>query len=368
MKGATIMPRKSAPRAAIYVRVSSRQQLDGTSLEDQERICRQFATDRGFDVRMVYRDEAKSAYSDELQKRPAFSQMLNAAAVRRFDAVIVYKLDRFARKARIYHNAKHELEKVGVTLFSATEPAEETAAGRLSSGMLAEFAEFYSRQLSERVKLSLASRAASGRWVGDVPFGYRRNKKAAEGIEPDPATRMWPLIIFVAYLEGYKVRDIADALNQTNIRLRHGRPWHRDAVYNILQNPAYMGLGRAGELGAYQSNHTPLVPAALWRRAEKLRLARKTRGGRQIQTWPVARPRRKRDYIPHCALCDKVMHRSTSGETIYKHGYWRCKNVECQAKGVRIDIVDSQVAALRAGGTVIERVWIVYKRGVERFE
>ena len=131
----------------IYIRVSDQQQTRGSSLADQETTCRAFAEHAGQKVVRVYRDDGKSAWKDDIKHRPQFAQMLASARSGAFQAVIVYKLDRFARKARIYHTCRWQLEQVGVQLVSATEPNEPTAAGRLSSGMLAEFAEFYSAQL-----------------------------------------------------------------------------------------------------------------------------------------------------------------------------------------------------------------------------
>ncbi|NJK81349.1 MAG: recombinase family protein, partial [Chloroflexaceae bacterium] len=157
----------------IYIRVSDEKQTRGASLIDQERTCRDFAERAGYKVATVYRDDGRSAWKDDLRHRPAFERMLAAARSPRrpFSAVVVFKLDRFARKARIYHTYRYELERAGVDLFSATEPNEASAAGRLSSGMLAEFAEFYSAQLSERIKASHQGKIARGEWVGDVPFG-----------------------------------------------------------------------------------------------------------------------------------------------------------------------------------------------------
>src|SRR5579883_2382341 len=82
------------PRAAIYVRVSSRLQEDeGTSLETQEEYCRQYADEHGYRVldAHVYREVHTGI---ELWERPQLTRLREAIRRRQFDAVIAYAIDR----------------------------------------------------------------------------------------------------------------------------------------------------------------------------------------------------------------------------------------------------------------------------------
>src|SRR5687767_2989145 len=87
--------------AAIYVRVSSREQVEGYSLEAQRRACREFCATRGYTVVIEYVDEGVSAHTDNLAKRPGFARMLADAEAGRFGVIVVHKMDRFARKLRV---------------------------------------------------------------------------------------------------------------------------------------------------------------------------------------------------------------------------------------------------------------------------
>jgi site-specific DNA recombinase len=160
--------------------------------------------------------------------------MLRQARNGIYRAVIVYKLDRFARKARIYHTARYDLERAGVQLLSASEPNEANAAGRLSTGMLAEFAEFYSAQLSERIKGAQASKAARGLWVGSAPFGYELHNRQ---LVPGPLW-LWVVHIFVGYAQGSSSVRLSRALNAAGVPLRSGKPWTKDSVLMVLRNHA----------------------------------------------------------------------------------------------------------------------------------
>lgn len=106
---------------AIYVRVSSEDQVRGTSLESQEAQCRQHAERNGWTVLRVYRDEGASAKTAD---RPQFQQMLrdlsrSGAGVER---LVIWKLDRFARSMDDHVECRRRLAASGVYIASATEP------------------------------------------------------------------------------------------------------------------------------------------------------------------------------------------------------------------------------------------------------
>lgn len=341
----------------IYVRVSDAQQTRGDALADQERSCREFARRAGYRVVRVYRDEGRSAYKDDLKHRPAFVAMLDAA--RTYQAAIVYKLDRFARRARIFHTCRWQLEQAGARLLSATEPNETTAAGRLSAGMLAEFAEFYSAQLSERIKGATASKAARGLWVGSAPFGY---DLVARQLVPNEL-RLWVVAVFVCYDLGHSTNAIAAALNAAGVPMSSGKPWTKDTVLMILRNHAYIGRAGGRALEAYQAAHQPLVSLDLWQRvSETLGKRRKRPTGPRRSSRPAPL-----GYEPRCQLCGSKMYRIKSASAVYL----RCRgsiNKTCQAKGVPLDLVEHQVELLKKSGAAIARVWLRAPRGVEQFE
>jgi site-specific DNA recombinase len=344
----------------IYLRVSDEKQTRGASLSDQERTCREFAARAGYKVVAVYRDDGRSAWKDDLRHRPQFEQLLADAGQRgrRWCAVVVFKLDRFARKARIYHTSRYELERAGVQLLSATEPNESSAAGRLSSGMLAQFAEFYSDQLSERIRASHQGKAARGEWVGDVPFGYVR---AGKSIVPGPLW-LWVVCIFVAYSQGATTPQLAAALNAAHVPLRSGKPWTKDSVQMVLRNHAYVGRAGGRAVPAYESGHKPLVTSELWQAVQSRLYARRRRpSGPRKGPRPAPLPWRVR-----CALCDGSMHRHSSAGG----RYLRCRaalNKTCSAKGIQLHLVEQQIAELEKAAGPVATVWLRAPRGVEKF-
>src|SRR4051812_27183546 len=118
----------STKRAGAYVRVSSEEQVEGYSLAAQERAIAAYCEAHDFELVIHYRDEGKSARSDDLSKRPDFRQMLADAEAGRFDLLIVPNLDRFARNRRVAFDAYERLGRAGVGFISVSENIDYSSA------------------------------------------------------------------------------------------------------------------------------------------------------------------------------------------------------------------------------------------------
>lgn len=146
-------------RAALYGRVST---TDQTS-ENQFLELHQFATARGWTV-VEYRDEG---ISGSRQSRPALDRLVRDAKRRRFDVLVVWKLDRLGRSLRHLILLLDELSALGVAFVSLGEGIDATTpAGRLQLHVLGAIAEFERGRLAERVKAGLARARAQGKRLG----------------------------------------------------------------------------------------------------------------------------------------------------------------------------------------------------------
>ncbi len=88
-------------RAAVLVRVSSVSQVDGHSLNAQERLFKELCKNRGWEPVRVYREEGRSAHVEAISRRPVFRQLLEDAGKGLFDVVVVHTLDRWSRNQRV---------------------------------------------------------------------------------------------------------------------------------------------------------------------------------------------------------------------------------------------------------------------------
>lgn len=111
-------------RAVIYTRFSSHKQ-NTTSTTAQLKECRAFAERNGYYIVGEYIDESISGKSDD---RPEFLRMIEDSSKGKFDRIIVYQLDRFARNRYDSANYKNKLRKNGVKVLSAKENISENAS------------------------------------------------------------------------------------------------------------------------------------------------------------------------------------------------------------------------------------------------
>ena len=108
-----------------------------------------------------------------LMKRPEFLRMIEDSKKKTFDYVLVYQLDRFARNRYDSANYKAKLKKNGVRVLSAKENITEDASGILIEGVLESMAEYYSAELSQKVKRGIRESYEKGYFIGGYGlFGY----------------------------------------------------------------------------------------------------------------------------------------------------------------------------------------------------
>ncbi|MGH9734344.1 MAG: recombinase family protein [Candidatus Acidiferrales bacterium] len=149
-------------RAAIYARVSTTG--SGQSPEMQLRELREYIARRGWDAAGEYVD---AGISGAKERRPELDRLMTAARRRQFDAVVVYRYDRFARSLRHLVNALEDFRALGIDFVSLHEGVDtSTPNGRLVFGIFASIAEFERELIRGRVRSGLAAAKARGARLG----------------------------------------------------------------------------------------------------------------------------------------------------------------------------------------------------------
>ena len=147
-------------RVAIYARVSTNVQDAGLQTSD----LRQFAEARGWTLADEYVDAGVSGAKDS---RPELNRLMLDAKRRRFDVVLVWKLDRFGRSLRHLVNALAEFESLNIAFVSLSDNLDlSTASGRLMFNIIGAMAEFERALIQERVKAGIRNARAKGRRFG----------------------------------------------------------------------------------------------------------------------------------------------------------------------------------------------------------
>ncbi|HUV52604.1 MAG TPA: recombinase family protein, partial [Dehalococcoidia bacterium] len=183
-------------KVASYARVSSERQAEkDLSIPGQIKSLREYATRNGHTVVREFTDEAETGRTSD---RPAFREMIALSRLKHppFEAILVWKLSRFARNREDSIIYKSLLRKQGIQVISINEPIEDSPSGRLLEGVIEVIDEFYSANLAEDVTRGMRDNAAKGYLNGGkTPYGYRRVKvkdgqTTRSKLEPDEATAL----------------------------------------------------------------------------------------------------------------------------------------------------------------------------------
>ena len=222
--------------AVIYARYSSDNQRE-ESIEGQLRECKEYADQNGITVVRTYIDRALSAKTDS---RPQFQQMIHDSATHTFEAVLVWKLDRFSRNRYDSAHYKRILKNNRVHVVSVTEPISNTPEGIMLESLLEGRAEYYSAELAEKVSRGHKENALKAKFNGGpVPLGYRIDSEHHYQI--DPATAPVVQEAFQRYAAGESIRSIIESLNARGIRNSRGNPFTKNSFQTLLKNRRYLG-------------------------------------------------------------------------------------------------------------------------------
>ena len=131
----------------------------------ETRVCRDFCKRHNIRIVEIYADRATSA-SKDIEKRVQFLKMIKDSEKGLFDAVIVYKLDRFARSRYDSATYKYRLKRNGVQLISATENISNDPEGIILESVLEGMAEFYSAELSQKINRGMRESAYKHNSIG----------------------------------------------------------------------------------------------------------------------------------------------------------------------------------------------------------
>ena len=222
--------------AVIYARYSSDNQRE-ESIEGQLRECKEYADQNGITVVRTYIDRALSAKTDS---RPQFQQMIHDSATHTFEAVLVWKLDRFSRNRYDSAHYKRILKNNRVHVVSVTEPISNTPEGIMLESLLEGMAEYYSAELAEKVSRGHKENALKAKFNGGpVPLGYRIDSEHHYQI--DPATAPVVQEAFQRYAAGESIRSIIESLNARGIPNSRGNRFTKNSFQTLLKNRRYLG-------------------------------------------------------------------------------------------------------------------------------
>ena len=247
----------SAPRAAVYLRVSTgRQAEQDLSIPDQKAQTRAWAVQRGWTVVAEYVEPGASATDD---KRPEFQRMIERACdgENAFDVIVVHLFSRFFRDAFGLEFYVRKLAKHGVRLVSITQELGDDPAQVMMRQVIALFDEYQSKENAKHVLRAMKENARQGFWNGSrPPLGYtaveaeRRGARVKKRLAVEPVEAEQVRLVFKLFVEGHEgsgpmgIKTIATWLNERGYTTRTGGRWGTSRVHSLLSNPVYAGRQR----------------------------------------------------------------------------------------------------------------------------
>ena len=230
---------------ACYVRVSTQEQTQGYSIDEQKSRLQAYCAAMGWENPVLFVDPG---YSGGNTDRPGLKSMIEGVKERRIKTVIVYKLDRLSRSQldTLYLIERVFLEN-GCQFISVTENFDTSSPfGRAMMGILAVFAQLEREQIKERMQMGRDARAKEGYWhgSGNHPTGYDYSDgKLIVNVSEALCVRE----MFEMFASGSSMTEIAKKFNTSR---------HRIEI--ILGNPLYAGFVRTKN-GIYPGKHEAII-------------------------------------------------------------------------------------------------------------
>jgi DNA invertase Pin-like site-specific DNA recombinase len=345
-----------------YVRESTAAQADGWSPERQRSDILRAADELGLvAVEPTFYERTGSGEAESAELVAALADARRG----QYDVLLVLTTSRFARNRAEAVRVKTLFRKAGIPIYFVHE---RIVSGSRDSGLNEGIREVLDENENETRRMWIAGgqreRMLSGRWLGQIPVGYRRvvidfpdgTRRWDGGLEPDPERAPVVRRIFAAFESGTSPLDIAYALNAEGVRGPQG-PWTRATLAKILRNPVYKGDlaryrhtrptlhyypeddatdGRRTIEGVFEA----IIPEAEWAQVQTLMDGRVVAGSAQ---------RRRRRYplsgLLRCGECRRRLSGVSNGYSRYYRCRSRAADRSCAAPFVRADVAEAAFAS-----------------------
>ena len=319
--------------AVIYCRVSSKEQVDGTSLESQELACREYAARNGLTVVQVFVERGESAkYADRTQ----LLELLAYCGKRDHGVreLLVWKVDRLARNVGDHFNIKASLMKLGARVVSVTEPIDAKPEGKLLETILAGFAQFDNDIRAARTVQGMRRKIQEGIFPWNPPLGYKGakspgNKKTEPDVPDHPAFRLlqqgWNEFATGAYTKAQMLR----ILTKRGLRLRSGKPLTNQIVDHLFADAFYAGIIRDPWSGEeHAGRHMAMVSRETFDAVQRV-----IAGHSRSVPHHELRPEFPLRSFVRCGNCESTLTGSFSRGRSSVYPYHHCYSRDCDSHG-----------------------------------
>lgn len=264
---------RDVTQAIILVRVSSKDQEDGHSLDAQKERLIKYCERNDLEILQIYTITESSTSSD----RRKFMEMIDfAKRQKRTVAIVADAVDRIQRsfKDSVYLDELVRREKIELHFFRENMiiGKEASASNHMRWDFSVLGAKSYVMQLSENVKRSINHKINKGEWYGPAPLGYlnQRDERGNSVIVIDPIRGPKLREFFVEYASGaYTLSEMCRRLEKNGFHSRKGNAISKSRLHGIVNNPFYYGeMVIKGEI--IEHCYEPLISRLLWEECQSV--------------------------------------------------------------------------------------------------
>lgn len=350
-----IVQNERQKKAVIYARVSTEEQVrEGFSIQAQIAELERYAELKNYEIIKQYIDEGASGKS--IAGRPQIKRLIKDAQDGHFEIVMVYKIDRLARKLRDALEISDTLELHNVKLLSLKEDFDtSTPHGKTSFQIMCSFAELERNNIVDRVKMGMIQRAKEGKYNGGRVFGYDSKNKELF-INEQEASVVKKIFDYAEQEMGWKA--ITRRLNEMGYRTKQGKHFSTFSVKTIINNPVYIGKIRFNQMENWSEKrrkgknadyilvdgtHEAIISQEQWDQVHRIIKKRSYKPSRSNTPYILSG-------LVKCPVCGHGMvpgrSKGAAGKT---YRYYNCGQFHnkgkavCSANGIRADVVEKYV-------------------------
>lgn len=268
-------------KAVIYLRVSTTQQVEGASLDTQQKLCQDWASRNDVLVKEIYHDDGVSAKTLD---RPAMKEMLayleeNKGSIH---YLITYQTDRLTRNATDFFALRTLLARLGVQYKNINSGIEDSDNEELIQNLEAVLAQHDNKTKSTRVKHNMKTHAREGWRMSKAPLGLKNVRDVLDKSTLAPVEGVADKVVSVleAYSTGtHTIASLIKVCESIGLKSAKGKPMQIQALSKMLRNPIYAGLeqNRHTEGQLIPSKFKGIItPATFHRNQELLRSNKNT--------------------------------------------------------------------------------------------
>ena len=331
-------------RIILYVRVSTQDQIDGYSIDEQIERLQKYCEAHGWIVVKIYTD---AGYSGGDMNRPALQDLISDVQKGIADKVLVYKLDRLSRSQKdTLELIEDVFLKNGVDFVSMTENFDTSSAfGIAIVGILSVFAQLERSQIKERMAMGRAGRAKEGKYYGGgkAPIGY-------DYVDGELVINEYEAMqireIFDTYLTGVSIREIERIFQKKGYKHKHGE-WTNGTIGCTIASELYIGnVSFQGKM--YQGCHEPIISQEQFDACNKLK---ERRNNNNVTNWSRSTILGGLLFCKHCGARYAIARTHRNGKhynyyscyTRRQHSKQMMRGTKCKNKTWRMEDLDSLV-------------------------